>query len=374
MSSRVGFLKSLDRYAGGTAVRLLGLWNFHRTKGPPFVEIVPARVERVLFIRPGGIGDLLLLLPSIRAVRERFPKARITLVGERRNRVAAELTDLLDEIICYDESPVRFLRSLQSGDFDIAVDSEQFHYSSALFTFLSRAPVRIGFKTSPTRNELYTHLVDYPMDRQESQAFGLLVRPLGVENVEPERTLGLIDRSRLPVEIPGLVACPGEIITVFPYGGAREKAWPAGRWSEIVRRLLAAVECRVVLVGGEDSSDLAEAIRGAVNDRRVIPLVGRLTFAETAAVLARTRLYIGADTGVTHLAQVLGVRSVVLYGPSDERKWGPLAGLGTAVSTYVPCRPCSIFGYYKHCRTIDCMDRISQEQVWSALERELLRI
>lgn len=371
MTAKVTLLKVLDRYVGGTAARVLGRWNYRRTTGPPFVEIAPGHVKHVLFIRPGGIGDLLLLLPAVRNVREALPGVRVTLAGEQRNRAAAALTDLFDEIVCYDENPIAFLRRLRRGGFDVAVDSEQFHYSSCVFALLSRAPVRIGFKTIPARNELYTHLVDYPMDRHESEAFGLLVRPLGAAPVRSSETAGLIARDRLPKVVPGMPPDPGEIVTVFPYGGAREKAWPAGRWAEIVRRLLARNRGVVVLVGGQDSLALSEEITRAVNDARLVSLAGRLSFPETAAVLARSRLYLGADTGVTHLALALGVRTVALYGPSDERKWGPPSGLGSAVSTSVPCRPCSIFGYYKLCRTIDCMDRISQDLVWTAIEREL---
>jgi heptosyltransferase III len=110
-----------------------------------------------------------------------------------------------------------------------------------------------------------------------------------------------------------------------------------------------------------------------VNDPRLISLVGKLNLPQTATVLARARLYIGCDTGVTHLAGALGVRTVALFGASDERKWGPPSGAGKSVVSFVPCRPCAIFGYVKRCRTIDCMDRIGQDLVWQAVEQELSR-
>ncbi|MCC6158946.1 MAG: glycosyltransferase family 9 protein [Deltaproteobacteria bacterium] len=371
MIASTDLFKWADRYAAGILARWLGWRHFRRTFGPPFVEIAPENVRRVLVIRPGGIGDLILLLPAVRRVRDRFPAARITLVAQKRNRAIAAMTNLFDEVLTLDEKPWTFWRRLRSGDFDVVIDTEQFHYASAVFTLLSRAPVRIGFKIKPERNELYTHLVDYPMDRHESEAFDHLVEPLCGPRETTIELAGLLDRAKLPREVPGLPADAERPLVVFPYGGARGKEWPAGRWAEIVRRLLARDAGRVVLVGGADARELAENVLHAVNDRRVVSLVGRLRLDETAAVVARARLYVGCDTGVTHLALALGRRSVVLFGASDERKWGPPPGMGVGVSTRVPCRPCSIFGYVKRCRTIDCMDRIGTDQVWQAIATEL---
>ncbi|MCZ7586131.1 MAG: glycosyltransferase family 9 protein [Deltaproteobacteria bacterium] len=371
MGFKTGALKFVDRYIGGLIVRFLGWRNFRKTLGPPFVEIVPDRVKSVLFIRPGGMGDLLLLLPSVRRVKELFPSARLTLVGEQRNRQVADLSVLFDEVLCYDRGPQTFLSKLRDGQFDVAIDAEQFHNSSVIFAYLSGAPVRIGFKISPARNELYTHLVDYPMDRHEAEAFSLLVEPLCGKADAPLPLTGLLDESRLPSSVPGFSEAPGRYVAVFPYGGARGKVWPAGRWAEIVRRLLALNAGRVTLVGGDDSSMIAREVMRSVNDPRVTSFVGRLSLSETAAVVARAKLYVGCDTGVTHLAHAFGTRTVVLFGASDERKWGPPTASGESVSTRVPCRPCSIFGYVKLCRTIDCMDRIGQDQVWQAIERAL---
>lgn len=364
-------MKRIDRYVGGALARLLGWWNFRKTLGPPFVEIVRENVKSVMFIRPGGLGDLVLLLPAVRRVRRSFPGARITLVAQNRNAAVAGMTDLFDEIIAFDARPLAFAAKLRRGDTDVVIDSEQFHYSSSIFAALSRAPVRIGFKIQPTRNELYTHLVDYPMDRYEADAFDLLVEPLCGKAEEPASPAGLLDAARLPSAVPGLPDGEDGLLVVFPYGGARGKEWPAGRWAEIVRRLLARNEGRVVLVGGADAAELSRTILHAVNDHRVLSLVGRLSLAQTAAVLNRCRLYVGCDTGVTHMAVALRRPTVVLFGASDERKWGPPPGLGVSVSTRVPCRPCSIFGYVKRCRTIDCMDRIGQDQVWAAIEEQL---
>ena len=371
MSWRTQILKTADRLGGGIVARFLGWRHYRKTVGPPFVEVAPKDIRRIVFIRPGGMGDLLLLLPAALRVKRSLPEAKLTLVGEKRNLAVAAMTDVFDEVICFDDKPFTFIRRLRERRFDVVVDSEQFHYSSAVFAILSGAPVRIGFKISPVRNELYTHLIDYPMDRYEAEAFDKLVEPLCGPCGESVETSNLLDTSRLPENIPGLPTDAKDLLTVFPYGGTREKAWPAGRWAEIVRRLLDKNAGPVVLLGGKDSMRLAKDVLHAVNDSGVISLVGKLSLPQSVAVLSRSRIYVGCDTGVTHMAVALGLKSVVMFGPSDERKWGPPPGKGSAVFTRVPCRPCSIFGYIKRCRTIDCMDRINQDQVWQAIEKEL---
>jgi ADP-heptose:LPS heptosyltransferase len=368
MSLATTLFKWTDRVGGGLAVRALGLAHHHLRPGPPFVEIDPRAVRRVLLVRPGGIGDLLLLLPAVRRLRAALPGLELTLIAQRRNASLAELSGAFDRVACFDGPPAAFARALRRGH-DVAVDSEQFHYSSAVFALLSGAPARIGFKINPARNELYTHLVDYPMDLHESLAFARLFEPLCGPAAGPPELAGVLDRSRLPARVDG-VPDDARRVVVFPYGGGRGKEWPTPRWTELVRRLLAAGH-EVALVGGADARERAgEVLAGLPAGKAVLDLVGRLSLRDTAAVVAGARLYVGCDTGVTHVAQALGVRCVVLFGASDERKWGPPA-LGQAVSEPVPCRPCSIFGYVKRCRTIDCMDRIAVDRVWRAVEGEL---
>ncbi|MCM2256848.1 MAG: glycosyltransferase family 9 protein [Vicinamibacteria bacterium] len=373
MSLATSLFKWTDRVGGGLAVRALGLAHHHLRPGPPFVDIDPRAVRRVLLVRPGGIGDLLLLLPAVQRLRTALPGVELTLIAQRRNASLAELSGAFDHVACFDGSPATFARALRRGH-DVAIDSEQFHYSSAAFAFLSGARARIGFKINPARNELYTHLVDYPMDLHESVAFARLVEPLcgAADAAGPVPTLaGVLDRGRLPERVDGVPAAAGRVV-VFPYGGGRGKEWPTPRWTEVVRRLRAAGH-EVALVGGSDARPRAEAVLAGLggDGASVLDLVGRLSLRDTAAVVAQARLYVGCDTGVTHVAQALGVRCVVLFGASDERKWGPPPELGQAVSEPVPCRPCAIFGYVKRCRTIDCMNRIAVDRVWRAVEAEL---
>ena len=93
--------------------------------------------------------------------------------------------------------------------------------------------------------------------------------------------------------------------------------------------------------------------------------------AETAGLVARSRLFIGPDTGLAHLAAAVGVPTVVLFGPGDHLKWGVSDATHAIVRKDLPCSPCSLFGYHKPCRTIACMKEIEVEDVVAACRQIL---
>ena len=98
-----------------------------------------------------------------------------------------------------------------------------------------------------------------------------------------------------------------------------------------------------------------------------IDFCGRLDLASTAAVLARSGLLVGPDSGIAHLAVAVGSRAIVLFGPSDPLKWGPPPDRGIALRESLPCSPCSMFGYTKPCRRYACMSALSVDRVLAAV-------
>jgi len=317
----------------------------------------------------------LLVLPSVSRVKKVLPGVKITLACERRNEQAAIMSGAFDEIMAYDANPIRFLWRLWRRRYDAVVDSEQFHYASALFCLISGAMVRIGFKITPARNECYTHLIDYPMDLSEVQVFDKLVEPLIGTAAAPLEIVGFLDRSKFPLhdrikDKLHKVGWPDRpVIAVFPHAAIREKQWGNSKFLELIHALTEKMDYSVVLIGGSDGYKTAQTLLAGSNPARVTSIVGETSFADTAGLLAVCKAYVGTDTGSSHLAIALNVPSVVLFGPSDERKWGAKSDRHASVHVKIPCRPCSIFGYIKLCRTVDCMALISVDDVLNELNQ-----
>jgi ADP-heptose:LPS heptosyltransferase len=146
------------------------------------------------------------------------------------------------------------------------------------------------------------------------------------------------------------------------------KDWGRERFRELVERLVRERNADVVLVGGRGDRRDADWICAQAADH-VTALAGRLNLRESAAVLRRSAAFIGGDSGLGHVAVALGIPTVLLFGPSDWRKWAREHGRHAVVRQPTACAPCFIFGYHRLCRSRLCMQRITVEDVLDAFDR-----
>ncbi len=375
---RAGLLKTLDATLGPACCRLAGWWRHRQGEdgesASPLGDLPP---ERILVIRPGGMGDMILLIPVLRRLIEAFPGVAVDVVCERRNREVLALSGLPLEILEADAAPLRVWMAVRRRRYDVAVDTEQFHHLSALLALASGAPVRIGFKVNPIRNPLYTHLIGYEMEGYEGLQFLRLLEPLGVAgggyrlegSLRPAfgkvRTVIREEAERL--------AAGGRLVAVHAGGTSEGKRWGGDRFAQLVRSLLAEGRNRVVLVGGPEDRGVSEAVRRQVDlgDGRLADWTGRLSLAETAWMLAQSRVFAGGDSGVAHLAAALGVSTVVLFGPGDPRKWGLADARHRVIRRNLACSPCAVFGYQHPCRDLACLAEIKVPEVAEAVTRLL---
>ena len=368
---RVIFLKCLDATIGLILCWTVGVIRYlARQDRPASGGPMDKAVRRVLVVRPGGMGDMVLLLPVLKALRLRYPGLILHLVCEKRNRDILKLAGLSDQAILYDANPLALLWSLPRGQYDVAIDTEQFHYFSALMTLLSRAPVRIGFKINPGRNLLYTHLVNYDLEGYEADQFMRLLGPLGITEAVPVDGCLEVAADSIPTESLGQIErleVARRLVVVHAGSTNRYKLWAPEKVAELILALGKDPTLSFVLLGNGGERSLADQIVGRVGmDGRVLSLVGRLTVAQSAAVIHRAALFVGGDSGLAHVAVALGAPTVVWFGPSDSQKWGVRGPRNKVVRKPLACAPCFIFGYHKLCRTVACMREIAVGDVLNA--------
>lgn len=353
---RVRLLKILDATAGFFLCWATGycLHLFRRQEVPAAART--QEVRRILVIRPGGMGDMILLQPMLKSLRQHYPAAEIDLVCEKRNQEIPALAGVSVRVLLYDVHPFQVIGELRRRRYDVAIDTEQFHYFSAVMAILSRAAIRIGFKISPGRNTLYTHLVNYDLEGYEAGEFMRLLTPLGIQDQA-------VVQGSLTVLGGGLVQSQSIIVHVG--ASSRYKHWSFGNFVEMLKRLSAsAVTGDIILAGGGGEKRLAEGIaRDSGLGNRVKVLAGQLTIQQTAELIGHATLFIGGDSGLAHLAVALGTPTVVMFGPSDHKKWGVDSPGHAVVRKPLACAPCSIFGYHKFCHSIECMAQITVDDV-----------
>jgi ADP-heptose:LPS heptosyltransferase len=371
---RTDFLKNADAALGGPLCRLIGRFNrFERQ--PPYPRVTPGDLRRVLVIRPGGLGDMVQLLPALRALRTAAPGAELLIVCESRNLDVLRLAGLGDLAVTYDAHPFRVLRRIAAGSHDVCIDTEQFHHFSSVLGRLSHAGVRIGFKINPVRNPLYTHLVDYAPDAPESEQFLRLLSPLGIQAADG-KVAGVLAEASIPISttvrslLEATGGAAGGVVALHPGGSAKYKQWASARFAELALRLHEERGLPCIVMGDASDRQIASQVERAVlaGGGRAGNAAGVTSLLDAAALLRASALFVGTDSGLAHLAVALDRKSVVLFGATDSRKWGVQDGRRAVVRGDVSCAPCCIFGYHRPCRTIACMARIETADVLSACQ------
>jgi ADP-heptose:LPS heptosyltransferase len=346
---KIKTIKAIDEAVGGVLAACL----------PPARKKATAIDPRsILVIRPGGIGDAILLAPALLALKGRFPDARITVLAEQRNAAALELCPAVDRILLYHRK--EDLWEAVSGGYHVVIDSEQWHRLSAVVVRLIGAPLSIGFATN-RRSRLFSHPIGYSHDDYEMTSFFNLLSPLGIApSAVPVPFLTVPEEASRRVE--GLLP-PSHFAVIFPGASIAERKWGADRFRQLAARLTLH-GLPVVVVGGEEDAEEGHFIVrgcGGVN------LVGETSLLETAAVIARSALLISGDSGLLHIGVGLGIPTVSLFGPGIEAKWGPKGEGHRVLNLKLPCSPCTRFGTTPPCPDkARCLSEIAVSDVVAA--------
>ena len=350
------FLKKIDRIIGSGLTRLL--------PRPAPIPSPPTDVRRLLLIRPGGIGDAVLLVPAIRALRRKYPEALLHVLAESRNAAVFGLCPDVDAVFRYDK-PKELLAAL-GGRYDVVIDSEQWHTLSAVIGRLIRSPVKIGFATN-AREKLFNGPVAYGQAAYEAESFLDLLKPLGFTSSE-ELHIPFLESDRAARRRAGellgdLLARP--YVVLFPGASIPERRWGAENFKAVADALGEKGFPAVVVGGREDVAEGTKIVTG-VGD---LNLAGRTSLADTAAVIAQGAALVSGDSGVLHLAVGLGRPTVSLFGPGIAEKWAPRGERHIVLNRHFPCSPCTRFGYTPPCPiNARCLSEISPNEVVHAVD------
>ncbi len=315
---------------------------------------------RILVARPDHLGDLLLTLPALAALRRRLPAATIScLVPASLLPVTRRAPDVDDGVampLSIEQHPslagagvVERSGAELRGRFDLALlPRPQDPWSGALVT-AARVPVRVGHN-QPGMNRFLTHA--FPEHRRRHVAREAVVlalravrllgvraapsRPRPMRLIEPlpsdtTEALALLDRLGLGGRAP---------VVVHPSTGWPLKNWPPRRWGEVVARLAERLRTPVLVVGRPTEREVVEEVVRASGGIGLA--VHELSLGGLAALHQRSSVVVGTDSGALHLAALLGAPVVALYGPFGPSRVGVLAPASRwrALSVLLPCSPC----------------------------------
>ena len=332
------------------------------------------------------IGDSVMSVPALRALRRAFPDAEITLHTRSWAEGIFRDADFIDRILAYDkpESSLNEVvsqgRILRGERFDVAVIFPN-SFASALTTRFARIPRRFGYskevrglvltdpvdlpKTETARHEVYHYLslVEEVEHRITGSSLKSTIEPTIGLDVSEERKLEARDflaKRGFDLLRPTVALGPGST-------NSMAKRWPAERFSKLADLLVGETRANVILLGGPDDRDAGESIRTLAR-HEALDLIGKTSLGDAAAILSVCDLMISNDMGLAHLAPAVGTRTIVIFGPTDSETTRPFSDLAEVVRVGVECSPCML----RDC-PIDhrCMTRISAEMIFESALRNL---
>ena len=313
----------------------------------------------LLLVKMSSLGDVIHTLPLANSLRQGLNCQIFWAV----NSELAPLIELCPDVagaIAFPRSNVvgglvPFLKELRRTSYELAIDVQGL-LKSALVVYASGAKRRIGLRSAREGAPLfYTELVGTKE-----------IRTHAVERyLEVARHLGLPDG--LPVF--NLKAGPGKrtrnkrLVVIHPFARWETKRWPKERFAQVADSMLAAGLAEVVFVGGpQDRGDMG--VIDSLMKNKPRDLVGKISLAELANILAEADLFLANDSGPMHLAVALGCPVIALFGPTSPARTGPY-GAGHQVLGYpARCRPC----FLRRC-PLDhsCLLKVSPEEVFFAI-------
>ena len=308
----------------------------------------------VAIVRLTSLGDVIHALPVAAAIRQHRPEARITWLVEEREQIVLLDNPVVDDVVVVPlrrwrdslttlagwRRSIAELRELSKylcgARIDAAIDVQGWVHKTSPITLLTRAPVRIGFAPTHSRDRLSPlatnrHVSPPDAARHIVDQNLRLLEPLGIFATEPAAfpMPAFADaETRIAVWLKerGLTsAC--RLVVLLPSTRGRAKRWPVDSYRELGRRLLAAPDVRLLVAGGPGEEDTLDAVRNG------LPADRALTFApgpvpDLVAMLRHPHLVIGNDTGPLHLAAASAIPSLGLFGPTRGARNGPYGSHG----------------------------------------------
>ncbi|MCI0419277.1 MAG: glycosyltransferase family 9 protein [Acidobacteria bacterium] len=313
-------------------------------------DIAQIDFRKILLIRFARLGDVVLLVPSIRALRSRYPHARIDVLVDQRYTDILEMCSAVDRVIpvnrlaMRDGSKMRALagivqlaRSLRREAYDLALDFHSFRETN-LLVWHSRASFRLGlkrvdgdylpfcFNQKPVLEDKRQHVASVYLS---------LLEPLGIKSEKTDIHLDLsrADIARAQEYLRDHQVSKGKLIAGFNVGaGSPGRVWPKEQFAALADRIVERHQGQIVLFAGPQEESTAREIgRLMINGAPVI--AGNRSLRELAAVMAQCHVLLSNDTGPMHLGPAVGVPTLGLFTVGYPEHYQPLGNL----SGYVKC-------------------------------------
>ncbi|MBU0633433.1 MAG: glycosyltransferase family 9 protein [Candidatus Omnitrophica bacterium] len=346
------------------------------------------KIDKILIINLGGIGDLLLSKPALKALRKKYPQAEIDMLTAHKVYEIACDFDFINRVFVFELEygrkvsvfkmfgNFRVLTSLRSRKYDVAVNMRTLMSNKSaakmklMLSFIK--PARsVGRDTEGRGNFFDMRVPESQQGRKCEMEYDIdTVKKLDVE--VPTRGVYL----EIPPEVEERVEIffrklnikKEDIIVGIHPGGMPSRRWPIENFAEVIKKINISHRVKFIVTGSAEEKELAQRLVNLCGVK-LINLAGKLTLKELAATIKKCAVFISNDTGPMHIAAVLEVPLVAIFGPGDIVRFDPRNIFKEAVVLYkkTDCAPCEKRG----CEDLRCLKAITPLEVSNAVVRFL---
>jgi predicted lipopolysaccharide heptosyltransferase III len=349
----------------------------------PDESIISANIGKILVIRTAYIGDVVMTLPILKPLKDKFPKAKLTFLTSTAARPILENNPYIDEIVTFDAfwfyktgkgEYSRLMKSFRQREFDLVIEARG-DIRDLLFLvrpLKSKYKISSGigggtyFLTHVVPGDGMKHRVDYHLD---------MARFLGCRTEKLEWNIylnndekAIVDRmlKHAGISQPFMSAHPGSRLSL--------KTWPPEKCADLYDRIMEEFNVPLVLFGTAEERGQVRDIMGRMK-HRPMDLSGKLSLREMAGVLARSTLFICNDSAPMHIAAAMKTPTVAIFGPSKSRETGPYGGPHhRVVEKEFPCRFTCDENTCRYKVHNACMHAIAVEDVLDAVKEVMSKL
>lgn len=333
--------------------------------------------KKILVIKLGALGDVILAVPSLRMLRDRYPDAWISVMVDRKFAALLAKSPYINEIIPVDRERLsklkyffRTAKRIRKEGFDISLDFQNSKWTH-LLAYLGGVRERFGFKRGfwgwlLNRSDANAKAAESPVKHQ----FRLLSR-LGIREYDESLELWTEPESERKIEVQ-LGNPNGRKKVGFVIGSSpnwETKRWPVEKFMELADRLVREERCDIILLGSKDEAGLGKMFDGKAS---VLNLVGKTSLEDLTSLVKRLNVLVTGDTAPLHIAAAMQTPIVALFGPTDPKRHMPPARHSAVISKSLACQPC-YEGTCKNQEKLACLQQISVQEVFLAVQRNLTR-
>jgi ADP-heptose:LPS heptosyltransferase len=365
----------------------------------------PDKIKSILFVKPAEQGATVLSDSAIRMAVETAGKDNVYFLVFEQNRFILDVMKIIPEqnvitipdrnFISFVWGTMRALRKIRKLRIDAAVDFEFFARSSAIFTWLSGAPVRVGLHGfgggAPYRGDLMTHRINYNPHLHTSRMFEIMVEAirmpaeempkLNIDPAEPGRVesrftpnekelsefKAVVEKEAGTSKFRPLILLNANASDMLPL-----RKWPGERYAELAKRLIEkSPDVHVAFTGAPAEAGQAQKIVEAIGSSRCFSMAGKTTMRQLMMLYCLADALVTNDSGPAHFATLTDIEVITMFGPETPKLFGAQTPRCHIIWKGIACSPCVSAYNNRQSACIDniCMQKITVDEVFNLLCR-----